>query len=134
MYRTSKEAETAFYAAFEAADLARMMAVWDEDDNIVCVHPMGARLQGRHQVAQSWQRIFRQGAAMRFRISDLQRTADDGVAVHVLHENISLDAREGKSIIIATNVYRRTPAGWRMVLHHASPMPLPQEVPPRVVH
>jgi len=134
MYRTSEEAETAFYAAFEAADLQRMMAVWDEDDNIVCVHPMGARLQGRDQVAQSWMRIFRQGASMRFRISELQRSADDGMAVHVLYENISVDAREGESIAIATNVYRRTPAGWRMVLHHASPVPVPEEAAARVVH
>jgi hypothetical protein len=25
--------------------------------------------------------------------------------------------------LVATNVYVRTPAGWRMIVHHASPAP-----------
>jgi len=33
-----------------------------------------------------------------------------------------------RGAIAATNIYQRTAAGWRMVLHHASPVP---EVPVR---
>jgi len=28
---------------------------------------------------------------------------------------------------IATNIFLRTPEGWRLVLHHASPVPDPEE-------
>ena len=46
-YATSRDAEQAFYAAFQKADLAEMMQVWADDDSIVCIHPMGPRLDGR---------------------------------------------------------------------------------------
>jgi len=29
--------------------------------------------------------------------------------------------------VLATNAYRRTDSGWRLVLHHASPSPRPAE-------
>ena len=134
MFITSEEAEAAFYAAFEAADLERMMAVWDDDDNISCVHPMGPRLAGRRPVADSWQRIFDSGVAMRFRLSDAQYASGESLAVHVVHENITAAGRQGESTMIATNVYRRTSQGWRMILHHASPVPVSEEATPKVVH
>jgi hypothetical protein len=31
--------------------------------------------------------------------------------------------------ILATNVYLRTAAGWRMIVHHASPAPAQAEAP-----
>jgi hypothetical protein len=31
---------------------------------------------------------------------------------------------------VATNVYLRTGAGWRMIAHHASPAPAPSQAPP----
>src|SRR6185436_9085559 len=46
IYPTAQDAEHAFYQAFERADLASMMAVWAEEDDIVCVHPGGARRTG----------------------------------------------------------------------------------------
>jgi hypothetical protein len=41
---------------------------------------------------------------------------------------------------VATNVYLRTAAGWRMIVHHASPAPAPAEpapprdAPPKILH
>jgi len=135
MYRTPEEAETAFYAALEAADLAGMMAVWDEEHDIVCIHPMGSRLQGRGDVQESWQRIFTKGARMRFRNSDVHAEVAESLAMHVVQENITVAGREGESLVVATNVYRRTRHGWRMILHHASPAPAsPSEDKPTVLH
>ena len=44
-------------------------------------------------------------------------------AVHNLVERIELHTPEGDALayVVATNVYVRTPQGWRMVAHHASP-------------
>ena len=46
LFPTPDDAESAFYDAFERADLAAMMVVWAEDDDVVCVHPPGPRLTG----------------------------------------------------------------------------------------
>ena len=41
---TAQDAENAFYEALEHGDLEGMMAVWAEDEEIICVHPTGPRL------------------------------------------------------------------------------------------
>ena len=54
------------------------------------------------------------------------------LAVHSVQENFP--AEPGKPpppAVVATNVYLRTAAGWRMVAHHASPAPGRSEAPPR---
>jgi len=44
-------------------------------------------------------------------------------AMHNLIERIEIPIPEGKQVafVIATNVYQRTPQGWRLVAHHATP-------------
>jgi len=57
IFPTAQDAENAFYEALERCDLEGMMAVWAEDEEIVCVHPVGERLSGQEQVRESWARI-----------------------------------------------------------------------------
>ena len=47
-FYTPQEAEAAFYAAFIKRDINAMMAVWAEDDNVACIHPLGQIITG-HQ-------------------------------------------------------------------------------------
>jgi hypothetical protein len=61
------------------------------------------------------------------------------VEVHSVHEVITIVGEEAaRAPIVATNVYLRTAAGWRMVVHHASPAPgaaEAEEVPePKLLH
>jgi hypothetical protein len=35
-----------------------------------------------------------------------------------------------RGVVVATNVFMRTPSGWRMVCHHASPSPTPAAAGP----
>src|SRR6185369_12018763 len=49
IFPTAQDAENAFYEALERADLEAMMAIWSEDEEIVCVHPAGQRLAGQEQ-------------------------------------------------------------------------------------
>lgn len=122
VYQTPQQAEVAFYEAFERADLEAMMAVWADDDDLLCIHPMGPRLRGREAIKESWQSIFSGGSEMRFRISDPQYTQDASVSVHCVFENISFGEGLGQhSLVIATNIYRLTDSGWRLCAHHASP-------------
>ena len=122
LFPTPDDAENAFYEAFERRDLAAMMAVWEESDDIVCVHPRGARLTGFDAVRESWAAIFAGGdGAMRVRATDVKRFDGNNVAVHTLVELLSAPGTQGPpASVCATNVYELTDGGWRMVLHHAT--------------
>jgi hypothetical protein len=41
-----QDAEAAFYAALQRADLDAMMEVWSADEEGSCIHPGGARIAG----------------------------------------------------------------------------------------
>ena len=121
-YESPHEAEQAFYEAFQSADLDAMRAVWANHDEIVCVHPMGPRLQGREAVLDSWRDILGSGTRLTFRVDHSHVMAAGELSVHCVHENISQGPQgEIRGLVIATNIYRESTDGWRMVLHHGSP-------------
>ena len=122
MYETPQDAEAAFYDAFQRADLDAMKQVWANDDDVLCIHPMGPRLEGRESVLASWGDIFAGGAGLGFDITGASYTGDGSVSVHSVYENISYGEDFSQhSVVIATNVYRLTDEGWRMCSHHGSP-------------
>ena len=76
IFPTAQDAESAFYEALERCDLEGMMAVWSEDDEIVCVHPAGARLTGQDEVRESWAGCSPRGRAPASRSSGRSRSAE----------------------------------------------------------
>ena len=104
------------------------MAVWADDDEIVCVHPGGMRLTGVEQVREAWRQIFAGDQTLRFRLRHQQSINGMTIVVHTVYEQITAagEAR-ARQPVIATNVYMRTENGWRMVVHHASPAPATPE-------
>ena len=128
LYTTPEEAEKAFYHAFEQADIQAMRQVWGAHDEIECIHPLGPRLTGE-AIFEAWEEMFRSRQRLAFHIAEHRRLDSDQLAVHVVTENILFTEGGANPLkILATNVYRRTPQGWRIVLHHASPLPRPAEV------
>jgi ketosteroid isomerase-like protein len=146
IYPTAQDAENAFYEALERGDLDAMMAVWAEDEEIVCVHPGGERLTGQDQVRTSWAKILADGSRVRVHISHQVAISGMMIAVHSVQENFSVEGERGRqgtdlrpAPVVATNVYLRTGAGWRMIVHHASPAPGKAEPPrregsPKILH
>jgi ketosteroid isomerase-like protein len=124
IYTTPTDAATAFYQAFEARDLDAMMATWAEDEDIVCVHPGGTRLVGYAAVRQGWEQLFAGDNRLSFRLEQVVVIETVGLAMQSLVEHIST-RKDGSSrgTAVCTNVFLRTPYGWRMVMHHASPTP-----------
>jgi ketosteroid isomerase-like protein len=121
---TSEQAETAFYRALERADLSAMMTVWAEDEEIICVHPGGERLVGFEAVRDSWRHIFAQGPRLRFQLLNLRVHTLRLLSIHSLYERIKVAGETGPPhLVAATNIYLLTPSGWRMLVHHASPLP-----------
>ncbi len=121
-FTTPKEAEAAFYDAFERADVEAMMQVWAEDETIICIHPKGPRLRGRQAIRASWEQIFAPGARLKFTLKDSRRTGDALLSIHVLRECIRADG-VSQGVMLATNIYQLVDGSWRMTLHHASPEP-----------
>jgi len=143
IFPTAQDAENAFYEALERCDLEAMMAVWAEDDEIICVHPTGPRLTGPEQIRESWARIFSGGPRARVHITSQVAISAMMLAVHSVHENFTLEGQaqgDARPLpVVATNVYLRTAAGWRMIVHHASPAPAEKpaaapEPPPKTLH
>jgi len=116
------DVETQFYESLQRADLERLMAVWSDDDEIVCVHPGGPRVVGHAAIRATFEAIFANGA-IPVRPEKLKRVEAAGCAVHNLLERVDISTAEGTQTawVIATNVYLKTTQGWRLVAHHASP-------------
>ncbi|EGV16882.1 YybH family protein [Thiocapsa marina] len=128
-FQTPDAVEASFYAAFQTLDIALMGAVWAEEPSPVCVHPGGDLLQGRGAVLQSWREVLTGAERPELHFRVIQRTATDGLAVHLVEELIRPSrSREEPNRILATNVYRQTAEGWRMTAHHAS-LPLMRRQP-----
>ena len=123
-FATPEEAEGAFYEALEQADPLRLMQVWADDEDIVCIHPGGVRAHGHHAVRESWREILAHGPLV-IRPTRTIVLPSIATVVHVVLEQISVDTAEGPRVTgcYATNVYHKGRAGWHMVLHHASPAP-----------
>jgi ketosteroid isomerase-like protein len=143
IFPTAQDAENAFYEALERCDLDAMMAVWAEDEEIICVHPTGPRLTGPEQIRESWARIFSAGPRARVHITSQVAISAMMLAVHSVHEIFTLEGERQADArplpVVATNVYLRTAAGWRMIVHHASPAPAEKppaapEPPPKTLH
>jgi uncharacterized protein (TIGR02246 family) len=140
IFPTAQDAQSAFYEALERCDLEGMMAVWSEDEDIVCVHPSGQRLAGQAQVREVWRQMFAGGPNMRVRITQQVVIAGVMIEAHSVHENITVAGEQRpRPPMVATNVYLRTAAGWRMIVHHASPARAetaaePASTPPKILH
>lgn len=123
-FETPAAAEAAFYKALEAADTALMQAVWDEGPDLVCVHPMWPELHGHRAIFAAWRRMFAAGPHLTVSTVPVLQRRDGDLATHVVHEQLGLRGEDNQQPpVVATNVYRHTAAGWRMILHHASPTP-----------
>ena len=120
--------EAAFYEALQHADIDKLMACWADEDDMVCVHPGGARLLGAGAIRAAFEMMFANGS-IQARAEKVHRVESLGASVHSVLERIEVLTEEGPrhAYVIATNVYQKTPLGWRMVAHHASPG-TPQEM------
>lgn len=114
--------EAQFYEALQAADLGKLMSVWSDDDDIVCVLPGGPRMVGPSAIRSSFEKVFANGG-LPVRIERVRRLMHGTAAIHHLLVRVDVSTDEGTQTawVIATNVYLKTDQGWRLVAHHASP-------------
>jgi uncharacterized protein (TIGR02246 family) len=120
-------ANTAMYEAFERADVDRMARVWDDVDPaaVVCVHPGWPMLRGRDHVLRSWSAVMAGTDYIQFFLTDVQVSVVGDTAVVTCTENVLTEVTEsgqGENQVVATNVLVRRRDGWRVQVHHGSPV------------
>ncbi|WP_326698219.1 nuclear transport factor 2 family protein [Streptomyces sp. NBC_01754] len=131
--RAVEEANTAFYEAVERGDLDALSALWlpGEDLTVSCVHPGWPVLSGRGEVLRSYALIMANTEYIQFFLTDVQVAMTGDTALVTCTENILSGgpAEEGNALgplvgqlVVATNVFRHTPDGWRLWSHHGSPV------------
>ena len=119
---TADDVEASFYEALQGADIDKLMACWADEDEIVCVHPGGARLVGAGAIRATFEAMFANGS-IQARPERVRKVESLASAVHNVLERIEVLTADGPrhAWVIATNVYHKTAQGWRLVAHHASP-------------
>ena len=137
---TPDDVEAAFYEALQAGDIEKLMACWADEDEIACIHPGGPRVVGMGTIRAAFDALFAHGGAVHVQAEQIRRVDSLASAVHHVLERVEVMTPEGpaKAHVLATNVYHKTPQGWRLVVHHASPG-TPGDVsetqhPPQVLH
>ncbi len=106
-----------FYRAFNERDYEAMAALWASTGAMVCLHPGQAPLTERADILASWQAILKHPQVPRVRCTEEWVIGRPGLAVVICREMLP-DVQ-----LMATNSFVRTSEGWRMVSHHAGPVP-----------
>jgi len=121
-----RAANERFYKALEELDLEQMQRLWLHEPWVRCIHPGWDVLVGWEQVRESLEQIFASTGWMRVTPTECNIHVFGDVGMVACAENItaSRDSDVGVAVAQATNLFRRTPEGWRMFHHHASPAPV----------
>ncbi|MEY8877150.1 MAG: nuclear transport factor 2 family protein [Leptothrix sp. (in: b-proteobacteria)] len=116
------DVEAEFYDALQGGDIERLMAVWADDDEIVCIHPGGPRVIGEAAIRASFEALFAHGGVP-VRPEQVRRLQQAGSALHHLLERVDVQGEQGAQTawVLATNLFVKTAKGWRLAAHHASP-------------
>ena len=109
-----------------------MEACWSSRDDVACLHPGGPWQRGWEEVREGWEAIMANTGYIEFEIAGAAVALVDPVAWVTCIERITSAGAGGTSAvaeIAATNLFVLDASGWRIALHHASPVvrPAPAE-------
>src|SRR5271156_1156494 len=119
-----RQANQAFYTAFEALDLEAMRAIWSGAELVSCIHPGWKLVEGNAAVMESWAGIFRGTESIHFSLRDIRVFVTESTAWVALIEEI--ETRQGDRVLAAsaqaTNVFVHEALGSDGVHPHAGPV------------
>ena len=115
----------AFYDAFNRQDLDAMKAVWSEAEGVACLHPGWPVLRGHDRIIDSWGGIFENTDHMEIKLSNTDVLVEGSMGWVSCQENLFSIHAQGvqQSAVHATNLFRKENGVWKMILHHAGPIP-----------
>jgi ketosteroid isomerase-like protein len=117
-----------FYRALEKGDMSLMEDIWLVDNNVKCIHPGWPLITGWDEIKESWEKIFEAGELSSVEIDDTFVEVGEKAAWVNCIEKLSHTIGEQVVITMAqtTNIFEKRDSRWYLVLHHASPMPVPR--------
>ena len=109
-------ANRAFYDAFNERDVEAMAELWAQSDDVTCIHPHRAIIEGHQEVMRSWRAILHN--------PDQPRIVFATEAPRIVGDIGIVAGREVVAgvPIVATNLYRREAGTWKIIHHHGSPV------------
>ncbi|WP_161962304.1 nuclear transport factor 2 family protein [Nocardioides speluncae] len=121
-------ANEAFYEAWEAGDKAQLRSMWLDSDDVVSVHP-GVDPEAGDVMLATFDELVDQvnGTGTQFFVSEVSVAVVGDVARVVCVENCVTTVPTELQLVDysrlgTTNLFRRTPDGWRIWHHHAGPV------------
>lgn len=113
-----------FYRALRGQDMRMLDQVWLHADWVACVHPGAAQVTGWPAVRDSWVRILTRGPLPVLPTQVMIHVERDLAWVTCV-ENITMPGEPlwQTAAMQATNLFQRNGDEWRMIHHHASPLP-----------
>jgi uncharacterized protein (TIGR02246 family) len=126
------DANQSFYRALSDCDLAAMADIWFPADWTECVHPGGTAIRGWDPIRESWRGVFEGDARITVIPGDVRVRIVGDVAWASCIERIAAAESDEihSSLAQATNLFVRHDGRWRLVVHHASPVPyMPPPIP-----
>jgi hypothetical protein len=112
-------ANEAFYRAFASLDLDLMSDVWAHATPVRCLHPGAHPILGRAQVLASWREIFANSAPGSISFQTCETALTGGIGIVCCFEVVN------GHFGIATNLFAKEGALWRMIHHQAGPVASP---------
>ncbi|OOZ37495.1 YybH family protein [Solemya velesiana gill symbiont] len=130
-YETPEDAEDAYYDAIDESDLEKMMSVWSDASQTVCLLPMQPMQHGKQAIRGMWQAMLNPSMRVDITVNHLQWSNFGEIAIHVVEESVLVPAMgERQPPIYATNIFHKVDDGWRMLMHLNSPAPPPEGMMP----
>lgn len=125
-----------FYDALSGRDLEEMESVWSTGGEARCIHPGWDVVVGWRSIRDSWQAIFASSPGLKVDPDEVELSFHGELAWLQCLERISnsVEEEDEPSFARATNIFVRSGGAWRMVLHHASQVPVPQDPENKAVH
>ena len=125
------DANGQFYEALQGRSVAAMSRIWLHQDWVVCVHPGWQGITGWKEIQGSWEGIFAGTRQLKIRVHNLTLQLCGPVAWVTCIEEITSDSGEGLTASLAhtTNIFMKAGKNWKVVHHHASPVPVAPNYP-----
>jgi len=119
-------ANDTFYRALENREIETMDALWLHEGWVRCVHPGRDALVGWPGIRRSFEEIFARTRWLQVTPTSIDVMVFGEIGVIACVENITIENQDemGMKVALATNIFRLTDGGWRMMHHHASPAPM----------
>lgn len=113
---------SAFYRAFNGADLDGLAQVWLDGDEPSMSNPVGGLRRGWHDIREGYARLFGGAARVQVTFHDFSTHGDDRTRVFVGREKGTCESPSGTLSlrIRTTRWFVRRDGAWRQLHHHGS--------------